>query len=103
MFQPFVQSGIQFFHPLQPECMDIAKIKREYGRHIAFRGGIGVQNAVSFGTPDEARKQVREAGRILCQGGGYLMETVKPLFANVPLENALAVIDEIRKVSRYEF
>jgi len=99
----FVDVGIQFFHPLQPECMDISRMKREYGKHITFRGGIGVQRAVSFGTAEEAKREVLGAAKILSAGGGYLMETVKPLTTDISLENVQAVVDGIRQASRYRF
>jgi len=96
----FVDMGVEFFHPLQPECMNIKEMKRQFGRRIAFRGGIGVQAAIAHGSATEARREVREAVSVLSRSGGYLMETVKPLDGNVPLENARAVIEEIRTLAR---
>ena len=98
-----VDIGIQFFHPLQPECMDIAKMKQEYGRELAFRGGIGVQDAVTFGTPEQVRRAVSDAAATLSKGGGYLMETVKYVGANVPIDNVKALVDELQRAARYEF
>ena len=99
----FVDIGLQVFHPLQPEAMDIRKIKREFGRHLTFRGGIGTQGRIVLGTPEEARAEVREAVEVLCQGGGYLMETAKPLPEETPVANAVAVIEEMSRVMNYRF
>lgn len=99
----FIDMGLQVFHPLQPEAMDIAKIKREFGKELTFRGGIGTQGKIVFGTPEEARAEVRDAVRILARGGGYLLETAKPLPEETPIENALAVIDEFCRVMNYRF
>jgi uroporphyrinogen decarboxylase len=93
ILRDFVDIGLQMFHPLQPEAMDIRQVKREFGQHLTFRGGIGTQRAIVFGTPAQARAEVLEAVRILSAGGGYFLETAKPLPEETPVENAVAVIE----------
>lgn len=95
LLRDFVDIGLQVFHPLQPEAMDIRRAKREFGRDLTFRGGIGTQGRIVFGTPDEARAEVREAVKVLAEGGGYFLETAKPLPEETPVENAIAVIEEM--------
>ena len=95
LMRDFVAMGLQVFHPLQPECMDLATIKREYGCDLTFRGGIGTQGAMVFGTPEQARDEVRRAVEVLRVGGGYFLETAKPLPPETPVENALAVVEEL--------
>ncbi|MBN2210052.1 MAG: hypothetical protein JW709_01535 [Sedimentisphaerales bacterium] len=99
----FVDIGLEVFHPLQPEAMDIRKIKQEYGRDLAFRGGIGTQGDIVFGSPDQARREVRQAVEILSAGGGYLLEPCKPLPEDTPLDNVVAVIEEMTKAMHYDF
>lgn len=98
LFGDLIDIGLQVFHPLQPESMDIARIKREFGRDLTFRGGIGTQRAIVFGTPKEARMEVRKAVQILADGGGYLLETAKPLPEGTPVANAIAVIEEMARL-----
>lgn len=98
-----IDIGLQVFHPLQPEAMDICYSKREFGKYLTFRGGIGTQGDIVFGTPRQAREEVRRAVKILSKGGGYLLETAKPLPEEMPIENANAVIDEMTKVMNYQF
>ncbi|MBN1943482.1 MAG: hypothetical protein JW849_09350 [Phycisphaerae bacterium] len=98
-----IDIGLQVFHPLQPEAMDIRQVKRQFGKDLTFRGGIGTQGAIVFGTPDEARAEVRNATRILAEDGGYFLETAKPLPEETPPDNVLAVIDELTRVMRYDF
>jgi len=83
--------------------MDIFAIKRDYGKHLTFRGGIGTQGAVTSGTPEEAQREVRSAVEILSCGGGYFLETSKPLPEETPVENAIAVIEEMCRVMTYDF
>lgn len=83
--------------------MDICRIKKDYGRDLTFRGGIGTQGDIVFGTPEQARGEVRRAVKILSEGGGYLLETAKPLPEETPVENAIAVIEEMNRVMNYVF
>lgn len=103
LMKDFIDIGLMVFHPLQPEAMDISFIKHEFGRHLTFRGGIGTQGAIVFGSPEEAQAEVRKAVKILSAGGGYLLETAKPLPEETPLENAMAVIEEMGRVMNYQF
>ncbi len=72
IMKDFVDIGLQVFHPLQPEAMDIVKIKKEFGKDLTFRGGIGTQGDMVFGTPEQARKAVRDAVKVLSKGGGKI-------------------------------
>jgi len=103
IMRDYVEMGLQVFHPLQPEAMDIAAIKREYGRDLTFRGGIGVQGRMVHGTPRDAAAEVVETTKLLAEGGGYLIEPCKPLPAEMPVENAIAVLQAIERVSHRQF
>lgn len=98
LMRDFIDMGLQVFHPLQAEAMDIRLIKSEYGSDLTFRGGIGTQGALVFGAPWEAMREIRESVRILAEGGGYLLETCKPLPEGTPLENAMATIETLGEV-----
>ncbi|MFA5865451.1 MAG: uroporphyrinogen decarboxylase family protein [Phycisphaerae bacterium] len=103
IMRDYVQIGLQVFHPLQPECMDISAIKREYGKDLTFRGGIGVQGSVVYGTPDQVKRDVFHAVQILSRDGGYLMEPCKPLPPETPVENVRAFIEAMEQARRYDF
>ncbi|MBI4027555.1 MAG: hypothetical protein HY360_21390 [Verrucomicrobia bacterium] len=98
-----VDIGLQVFHPLQPEAMDIRRVKREFGRHLTFRGGIGTQRAIVFGTPAQARAEVLDAVKILAKSGGYFLETAKPLPEETPIQNAVAVVAAMCEAMNYRF
>ena len=99
----YIDIGLQVFHPLQPECMDIKQIKKNYGKDLTFRGGIGVQGSVVHGRPAEVRHDVLEAARILAEGGGYLLEPCKPLPPETPIDNVHAFIDAMADARSYRF
>ncbi|MFP4057742.1 MAG: uroporphyrinogen decarboxylase family protein [Candidatus Brocadiia bacterium] len=90
-----IDMGLEIFNPAQPEANDLAALKKEYGQHLTFEGGIGTQRTLPFGTPEEVRDEVRRCRQVLGEGGGYIMTTTKPIRPEVPVENAVACVEAI--------
>lgn len=91
-----LEIGLSVLNPLQPEVMDLAQLKREYGRDLSFCGGISTQTVLSGGTPDEVEAELRQKIRLLAQGGGYIVSTAGSVQADVPLANLARLIDLLR-------
>jgi uroporphyrinogen decarboxylase len=90
-----IDIGVQIFNPAQPEANDLPALKKKFGRHITFEGGIGTQHTLPLGTPDEVRQEVRGCRRDLAPGGGLIMTTTKPIRPDVPTANAAACVEAI--------
>ena len=73
------------------------RLKREYGSDLAFFGGIATQNTLPFGTPDDVRAEVRDRIRVLGRGGGYICGPDHNVRPDIPMENFLAMIDEVHR------
>ena len=76
-FEPIIgdliEIGVNAINPLQAEHMDAARIRRQYGPHLALWGTVGRQTTFSFAKPDAIRQEVQQriaevgrAGLILC-------------------------------------
>ena len=91
-----IDIGLDILHPIQPEAMDILRLKREFGRHLAFCGGLRTQDLLPRGTPAEVRQEVRKLKRAMGKGGAYILEPGITIQADVPMENIVAMIDECR-------
>lgn len=96
-----IDMGLDILHPIQPEAMDIYFLKRQFGRHLVFCGGIPTQTLLVQGTPAEIRNEVRKLKREMGENGGYILEPGITLQADVPLENMVVMIDEARLPGRY--
>ena len=59
LFPELIECGLDVFNPLQPEVMDVAAIKREFGARLSFYGGISTQRTLPFGTVQDTRDEVR--------------------------------------------
>jgi len=70
-------------------------LKKKYGDAITFCGAINTQSVLPFGTPEQVRAEVRERIRVLGKGGGYICNPDHMIKRETPLENVLALYDEI--------
>jgi len=87
-----IEVGLDVLHPIQPEAMDIASLKAEYGDQLAFYGGISTQRTLPRGTPREVEEEVRRTVRLMAKGEGYILAPGITLQHDVPLKNILAFI-----------
>jgi len=90
-----IEVGVEILNPLQPECLDQAWIKQEYGARLAFWGGLGVQSVLPFGTPDEVRQHVKQVIQTVGAGGGFVVGPSHVLERDTPFENILAMKEAI--------
>ncbi len=96
-----IEIGVDILNPVQPECMDPAQIKAEFGNRLSFWGTIGTQTTMPFGTPDEVRAVVRERVRSVGKGGGLLLAPTHVLEPEVPWENIVAFVEAVEEYGRY--
>jgi uroporphyrinogen decarboxylase len=92
-----IDCGLDILQSLQPAAMDLAALKREYGRALAFQGGIDIQQTMPHGTPDDVRREVADRAALLGEGGGYIFCTAHNLLPDVPTENLEALFDAYRE------
>jgi uroporphyrinogen decarboxylase len=89
-----IEIGFQGVHPIQPECMDMAQVKREFGDRLTLIGGISVQTELPSKTPEELKAIVRERVDSLGSDGGFMVTSSNTLLPDAPPENILAAYRE---------
>lgn len=92
-----IEIGMNVLNPVQPECMDPAKLKRLYGDQLAFWGTIGLQHTMPFGTPDDVRKEVKERIETVGKDGGLVIAPTHVLAPEVPIENITALVEAVKE------
>ena len=95
----FIDAGFDIINPVQINAagMDPKHLKDTYGDRITFwGGGVDTQKVLSFGTPEDVKKQVQRQCEILSKNGGFVFNTVHNTQANVPIENLVAMIDAVK-------
>jgi hypothetical protein len=100
-FMPsFIESGFEVLNPVQCSAagMDPQHLKSAYGDRLTFwGGGVDTQKVLSFGTPEQVRRQVLERCDIFSRNGGFVFNAVHNVQAQTPVENIVAMIDAVRE------
>jgi uroporphyrinogen decarboxylase len=89
--------GLDVLNPVQPECMDIARLKARFGERLSFWGGLSTQQTLPFGTPDEVRAEARRVRDLMGRGGGYIFSPSQSIQDDVPVCNIQALLEVARE------
>ncbi len=96
-----IDIGVDILNPIQPECMDPAVVKQQYGDRLSFWGTIGTQTVMPFGTPEDVKANVIDRIHTVGKGGGLLLAPTHLLEPEVPWENIIAFVDACKEYGRY--
>ncbi|MCP3950873.1 MAG: hypothetical protein GY697_01425 [Desulfobacterales bacterium] len=88
-----VDIGINVINPVQPDCMDAAAIKNEFGTQLALWGTVGTAALWQTGKPAQIRIEVRQRIDTLGPEGLLLTPAYDIDFA--PLENLRAFAEAV--------
>jgi uroporphyrinogen decarboxylase len=91
----FIDAGVDVLNPVQVTAagMDPAWLKREYGRDLAFWGGVDMQHLLPHGSPDEVAAAVRALVGVLGAGGGFVLSAANNIQADTPPANIVAMAE----------
>jgi uroporphyrinogen decarboxylase len=93
-----VEIGLDCYQTVQPEVYDFKSIKKRYGGSLTFWGGISTQTTLPSGTTQDVREAVRRAATELGSGGGYIAGPTHRITPDTPIENVLALVDELKSI-----
>ena len=93
----FIDMGVESIEPCQFHlpAMDPVRLKREFGHHLVFFGGVDSQHVLPFGSPDDVRRETRSRIDVVGKAGGYVSGSDHSLLADIPPHNVLAMYREI--------
>jgi uroporphyrinogen decarboxylase len=88
-----IDMGLAILNPVQTSAKNMRpeKLAAEFGRHLAFHGGIDVQEFLPRARPQAVRENVARTSGILGVNGGYICAGSHHIQADTPLENILAM------------
>ena len=93
-----IEIGVDILNPVQVSAanMDTARLKREFGGDLVFwGGGCDTQTVLARGAPADVRREVRRRVDDLAPGGGFIFCQVHNIQADTPVENILAMYEEL--------
>jgi uroporphyrinogen decarboxylase len=93
LYGDLIEMGVNISDPLQPEVMDIEKIKQRFGNDITFMGGLPCQSLIVTGNAGEVYNVTKKTCELLKKGGRYILGGAGAFSADTPVENILAIVD----------
>ena len=95
-----IEIGVDVLNPIQPACMDPARLKRKYGDKLCFWGSIDEQHTLPFGRQEDVRIEILSRLDSLGRGGGLILGPTHHVQLDTPMENFWTMINTIQKPSR---
>jgi len=92
-----IEMGLDVLNPVQPEAMDIAMLKKEFGDKLTFWGGLSTQKTLPFGSPEDVKREARELRDLMGASGGFIFSPAQAIQEDVPKENFLALLEVARE------
>ncbi|MBI3977420.1 MAG: hypothetical protein HY331_04455 [Chloroflexi bacterium] len=89
--------GCAAVQPIQANCNDIYAIRRQYGKQIALMGNVDITFPLSFGTPEDVRRDVLEHLERLGREGGYVLCSSHSIINSIPPENFVTMIQTVHE------
>jgi len=94
--EPFIphliECGIDILNPIQPESMDFLTIYNLYKNQLSFKGTIGTQTTMPFGTITDVKDIVKKNLDIATDKGGLFVCPTHLIEPEVPFDNIIAYI-----------
>jgi uroporphyrinogen decarboxylase len=96
-----LEVGFDGIHPIQPQCMDIAEVKKHVKGKACVLGNIDCTYALPFGTKEEVVEIVKETIRKAAPGGGYILSSSNSVHPGCKGENVVAMFEAAKKYGVY--
>ncbi|HOX38934.1 MAG TPA: uroporphyrinogen decarboxylase family protein [Candidatus Brocadiia bacterium] len=101
LFDDLVSIGLNCFNPFQPEVMDVETLVKQYRGKLAFHGGMSTQRTLPFGSVADVKAETRKLLE-LGADGGYIFSPAHAVEGDVPIENMVAFIEELKLQSDFQ-
>jgi len=94
-----IEIGVNAINPVQPECMDLLDIKREFGMHLTLWGCTPVQSVYAHGTAEQVREHTRFLFEKVAADHGVIIQFMNIVLTPLVLDNLAAFFDEFVRLS----
>ena len=92
VFDKIIDCGVDAIHPIEPKAMELADVKKKYGKKLCLIGNIDV-DLLARGTPEQVRTKIEENIEIAGYNGGYIIGSGNSIPEYVSYENYLTMLE----------
>jgi len=92
-----IEIGVDVLNPIQCNCpgMNPLELKKEFGKNLAFMGGVDTQGVLPNGSAAQVRKATADLLKgMTADGGGYIFAASHTVPPETPDRNIFAMYDE---------
>ncbi len=86
-----IEIGVDIINPIQPESMNVTKIKEKYGKKFTLHGTISIQETLPHGTIEDVRREVMDRITNCSKDGGLILAPANHVQNDTPLENIIEI------------
>jgi uroporphyrinogen decarboxylase len=95
----FVDEGLSCLQPLEVKAgMDLVELKQQFGKDLAFMGGIDVR---AMSDPQAIEAEIKRKIPVAKQGGGYIYHSDHSIPNNISFEQYQNVLRLVRQYGAY--
>ncbi|MHB9071390.1 MAG: uroporphyrinogen decarboxylase family protein [Sedimentisphaerales bacterium] len=91
-----IETGVDVLNPIQCNCpgMEPLELKKEFGKKLAFMGGVDTQGVLPNGTAEQVTKATaRLINGMTGDGGGYILAASHTIPPETPDDNIFAMYE----------
>ena len=95
----FIGIGLDCLNPLEVKAgMDTIKIKNEFGKDLALRGGFDIRN---WTDPETAEEDIRAKLPALMEGSGYIFSSDHSIADTVTIPTYKHIVEVVKELGKY--
>lgn len=97
LLEHMAATGVDSIEPLDPlGGVSLDEAKQRVGKKVCLKGGVSTLTLLN-GTTEQVRAETRQCLSIFSQPTGYIFGTGDDIPRDAPIENVLAMCDEVKK------
>jgi len=100
LMDDIIDTGVDVLQPIDPTCMDIVKVKEQYGDRLCLVGNVS-NELLRSGTPAEVTERVKYLIRTVAPGGGYCVGSGNSVPEWAQFENYMALREATLQYGSY--
>ena len=90
-----IEIGLDVLNPIQPACMEPAKVKEDFGDKLCFWGTLDEQYTLPFGSVADVKNEVEQRLNTIGKNGGLILGPTHHVQLDTPMENFWTMVDAV--------